>query len=81
MKRYSDKDIEIVAYSWLLNRYRDRGVPKEILEGNLDEVSNLFLADPEPVVPDTSERLSLIENMILAELVFTLLRMLPSAAL
>lgn len=67
MKKYTDKELEIVAYNWLLNRYREQGVPKEILEGNLEEVSNLFLADPEPSVPDTSERLSLIEQMILAE--------------
>lgn len=67
MKRYTGKEIEIIAYNWLLERYRRQGVPEEILEGNLEEVSNLFLADPEPVVPDTSERLSLIEDMILAE--------------
>ena len=67
MKKYTDKELEIVAYKWLLNRYREQGVPEEILEGNLEEVSNLFLADPEPAVPDTSERLSLIEQMILAE--------------
>lgn len=67
MKKYTNKELEIVAYKWLLNRYREQGVPEEILEGNLEEVSNLFLADPEPSVPDTSERLSLIEQMILAE--------------
>lgn len=67
MKKYTGKELEIVVYRWLLERYRDRGVPKEILEENLDEVSNLFLADPEPTVPDTSERLGLIEEMILAE--------------
>lgn len=67
MRKFSDGEVEIIALEWLLKTYRERGVPEDILVGNLEEVSNLFLADPEPVVPNASERLGLIEDMILAE--------------
>lgn len=63
----SDKEVELIALRWLLETYRREGVPTAILDGNLGEVSNLFQVDPEPIVPETSERLSLIEEMIVAE--------------
>ncbi len=67
MEKHTDEEVKLIAYNWLLKTYRERGVPKKVLEGDLVEVSNLFLADPEPKVPDASERLGLIEQMILEE--------------
>lgn len=67
MKKYTDEEVKLIAYNWLLKTYRESGVPKKVLEGELEEVSSLFLADPEPKVPDASERLGIIEQMILSE--------------
>lgn len=67
MKKYTDEEVKLIAYNWLLKTYRESGVPKKVLEGDLEEVSSLFLADQEPKVPDASERLGIIEQMILSE--------------
>lgn len=67
MKEYSENEVKIKALNWLLEVYNEGLDISTILDGDIQPVRDMFKPDEEPIVPDTSQRLSLIEKMILAE--------------
>lgn len=67
MKTYSKNDIKLMALEFVLDKLEKDDV-MELL--SIDEINSLkayFPTDPEPVIPNVNERLSLIEKMIMAE--------------
>lgn len=67
MLKYTEKEVKLKALKWLLDKYRGGGLGLDLLQNLSQEVLKLFPTDPEPVVPNVSERLNLIEQMIIAE--------------
>lgn len=67
MLKYTENEVKLKALKWLLDKYRSGGFELDLLHNLSQEVFKLFPVDSEPVVPSVSERLNLIEQMIIAE--------------